>query len=109
MRHAWHAGIEQYQVELAKRDELIERSRRKGIVGTRKRGAHHLARVVIAGNAGKPQLQWYQQTRKMSILFDIRRIGEVARDHHKVRRRIELIQAYHAALQRLGSIDVAVS
>ncbi len=96
------------KIEIAGLDLWIERPGRESVSAVRERRAHHVAGVMIAGNAGKGQLQWREQTLEMLVLFSGGRIRKIAGDHHEVRRGAEFVQGGHAALQRLRSIDPAI-
>src|ERR1700730_6932293 len=108
MRLPMNAGIQQHQTEPADFKALIERpgGKRKG--GARKRGAHHLPRIVIAGNADERQLQRCQQTLEMVIFFGRGRIGKIARDHHQVGPWYKFVQGRHTALECRRGIDLSI-
>src|SRR6185312_14302594 len=108
MRLTRNAGIQQQKAERTYFDLLVECAGRQGIRSLRERRAHQLAAVVIAGNGGKGKLQRREQAPQMVIFLRIWSVGEIARDHHEIRRRRERIQRRHAMLQRLGSVDAAV-
>src|ERR1700737_307974 len=73
-----------------------------------KGGAHQLAGVVIAGNAGERELQRRKQPLEIVVFLPIRRIGEIARDHDEIGCRSESIQRCDTAFQRFRGIDLAV-
>ena len=70
--------------------------------------AHVFARIVIAGNADKRQIQRRQQPLEVFIFLGRRRIGEIAGNHDKIGPRLEFVQRGHAALKRLRGIDASV-
>src|SRR5580704_4012556 len=109
MRFAVDAGIQQQQVEPADFDALIERPGWRRVGRGWKRGAHQLAGIVIAGNAGEGQLQRRQQALQMLIFLRHRRIGQIAGDHHEVGPWPERVQRRHASHQRGCRVDAAVS
>ena len=109
MRSAGYARIQQHEIEPADFNALIERSGGKGIGDPRKCGAHQLARVVIAGNADKRQLQRRQQALEIFILLSHRRIGQIARDYDEVGLWRECIQGRYAAFKRACRVDASVS
>ena len=108
MRLSVYAGIQQQQIEPGDLDLLVERPGCEGIGSGRKRGAHQLARVMIAGNTGKRKLERRQQPLEILIFLGRRRVRQIARDHHEIGCRIKLVQCRNAAFQRLRCIDLAI-
>jgi hypothetical protein len=108
VRLSWYAGIEQQQVKPVELDLSIQRPRWQGIAGERKCGPHQFARIVVAGNAGKRQLERRQQPLQIIVFRRQRRIRKIARDHHEIGRRFEFIQSCDAALKRFRGIDAAI-
>ena len=109
MRFAGNTGIQQQQIEPADCNFLVQRTGWKCVGASGKRRTHHVAGIVIAGNAGKRQFQRRQQALEVLVFFRRRRIREVARNHHKIGRGCEFVQGGHAALERVRGVDAAVS
>ena len=108
MGFARHARIQQHQIEPGDFNALVERSGRKGIAGGRECGAHQLAGIVVAGNAGEGQFERRQQALEILVFLGRRRIRQIARDHHEVGPWPECVQRRNTALQRGRGIDPAV-